>query len=146
MAVEAAVKEQMLRNRAAGDRELALLRAAEGIDRPFLKTHLRRFVLFKFQLSPDEIETESIGEITDLSLAKSAKLSKELAEQVDNAKSCDGATSAMVKKALLYTALQRGLDLKVDSKAAARSKTLDDLTGVVWDAMAADPAWSARLT
>lgn len=143
--MEAAVKEAMARNRADGDRELALLRETEGIDRPFLKTHLRRFVLFKFQLSPDEIATESIAEITDLSLAKSAKLSKALAEQVDNAKSCDGATSAVVKKALLYTALQRGLGLTVDSKAAARSKTLDDLTGVVWDAMVSDPAWAGRL-
>ncbi len=135
MSMDSAAKELILKNRAAADAELAAVRAAKNLTLSQLHTHLSLFVLFKFQLSPAEAHTESIAELAALSLAKSAKLSKELAEQIDNAKSCDGATSAMVKKALLFTAIQRGLEITLPPKAVVRCKTLRELTADVWDVL-----------
>lgn len=122
------IRETILSNRAAAERELDALRAGDALSQEALYLHLRRFILFKFQLDPETVQTDSIAEITDLSLAKTAKLSKEMAEQIDNAKACDGASSAMVKKALLLTALQRGLDITLDKKVAVRCKTIAELT------------------
>ena len=93
-----AVKELLRRNRAAAAEELTALRGGADMALPELEAHLRRFILYKFQLDPAETDSDSIAEITELSLAKTAGIARELAEQVDNAKSCDGATSAIVKK------------------------------------------------
>lgn len=129
------IRETILNNRAAAERELDALRAGNTLSQETLYLHLRRFILFKFQLDPEAVQTDSIAEITDLSLAKTAKLSREMAEQIDNAKACDGASSAMVKKALLLTALQRGLDVTLDKKIAVRCKTISELSVCLREAL-----------
>lgn len=132
-----AVKELLRRNRAAAAEELTALRGGADLALPELEAHLRRFILYKFQLDPAETDSDSIAEITELSLAKTAGIARELAEQVDNAKSCDGATSAIVKKALLLTAIQNGLGITLDKKRAVRCQTVSSLAALVHEALRA---------
>ena len=132
-----AVKELLRRNRAAAAEELTALRGGADMALPELEAHLRRFILYKFQLDPAETDSDSIAEIAELSLAKTAGIARELAEQVDNAKSCDGATSAIVKKALLLTAIQNGLGITLDKKRAVRCQTVSGLAALVHEALRA---------
>ena len=73
------------------------------------------------------------------------RISPELVKEFDLAKSCDGASSAMAKKVLLFMAVQRELGIELPARESARIKTLDDLSGLAWEEMRKSPAWQAKL-
>lgn len=51
----------------------------------------------------------------------------------------------MVKKVLLLRSIERELEIELDAARTARIKSLNDLTDIVWDAMAASEKWSTKL-
>ena len=85
--------------------------------------HLKRYLQCKFMLEEQECVSDCIDELSKASIAKSLRLSKELLKEVDIATSCEGATSATIKKVLFFMAVQRelGIRLPADGIAAGRN-------------------------
>ena len=88
---------------------------------------------------------ENFSALTELSLSNSMKISPELVKEFDLAKSCDGASSAMVKKVLLFMAIQRELGIELPAMASARITTVRALAELAWNEMRAAPQWEGRL-
>ena len=65
--------------------------------------------------------------------------------EFDTAKSCDGATSAMAKKVLLFMTIERELGLQLPALETARVKTLEDIAQLVYRTMQNTPAWQSRI-
>ena len=111
-----------------------------------LQEQLRQYVLTKFLLTEEDAPADkSFDGLVELSLAKSMKISPELVEEFDTAKSCDGATSAMAKKVLLFMAIQRALKIELPALESARVKTLEDLSSMVWNTLAQQPEWRQKM-
>lgn len=60
-------------------------------------------------------------------------------------KSCDGATSAMAKKVLLFITIQRKLGTELPAMETIRQKSLSRLAELAWDEMLRSPNWKGRL-
>ena len=96
-------------------------------DEDFLRTHLRRYILNKYMLPEGSVEGDGIRELTEASLARMMKVAPSLAEELDTARSCAGATSAMVKKALLFQAMERELGVELPADKATQARDIADL-------------------
>ena len=79
--------------------------------------------------------TDNFTELTQISMSKSMKVSKELVEEFDLAKSCDGVSSLMAKKVLLFMAIQRLLGISLPADKIAEADTLRDISDAVWCAL-----------
>lgn len=139
------IKSRLVRSRESVHKELALIREARRLERGFLRDRLRTYVLAKYLLTEENELVDDFDKLAELSLAKSSRISKELVAEFDTARSCDGATSVMVKKVLLLRSIERELEIELDAARTARIKSLNDLTDIVWDAMAASEKWSTKL-
>ncbi len=56
-------------------------------------------------------------------------------EEFDLAKSCDGVSSLMAKKVLLFMAIQRLLGISLPADKTAEADTLRDISDTVWCAL-----------
>jgi len=101
----------------------------------FLHTHLRQYVLNKYMLPEDSAETDNIRDLTEASLARVMKVAPSLVEELDTARSCAGATSAMVKKALLLQAMERDLGIVLPADKATRARDVKELAELVLDCL-----------
>ena len=140
-----AIRERILNSRKQAERAAAELHAAEHISKDILHECLMDYVLSKFSLSRDQCNTESFNEITELSIEKSLEISKELLQDFEAAKSCDGVTTAIAKKTLLFLAIERDFEVELSAIATARIVNMGDFTEVVWSAMKNAPAWREKL-
>lgn len=73
------------------------------------------------------------------------KVSKELVEEFDTAQSCDGATSAMAKKVILFMNIERELNIQIPAEQSAKNITLEQLIALIWGAMAETEVWKGKL-
>lgn len=137
------IRSLLLRAGQEGEAELAQIRARRPLERCFLRIHLRRYVLIKFLLE-EECGTEDFHALAQQSMARSMKISPQLVEQFDLAKSCDGTSSLMVKKVLLLRSIEKGLELELPAEETTRFGTLTGLADLVWRTMEVHPVWSAR--
>ena len=107
---------------------------------------LRQFILAKFLLDEEEIpENAGFDDLVEKSLSHSMKIDPSLVAEFDTAKSCDGATSAMAKKVLLFMTIERELGLQLPALETARVKTLEDIAQLVYRTMQNTPAWQSRI-
>ena len=60
------------------------------------------------------------------------KISRELVEEFDLARSCDGVSSHTAKMVLLFMALQKDLGIQFRPLETAEAETLDDIALLVW--------------
>ncbi|MEA5002700.1 MAG: hypothetical protein VB081_04310 [Christensenella sp.] len=135
--MDISIKERLLQSKEAAARVAAAILANEKPDRKFLNKHLRQYLERKFMLEQDECASDDIDELSKASIAKSLKISKELLKEVDLATSCEGATSATIKKVLFFMAVQRELGIRLAPDDIAQVKTLEDLTELVLPALGA---------
>lgn len=135
--MDISIKERLLQSKEAAARVAAAILANEKPDRKFLNEHLRQYLERKFMLEQDECASDDIDELSKASIAKSLKISKELLKEVDLATSCEGATSATIKKVLFFMAVQRELGIRLAPDDIAQVKTLEDLTELVLPALGA---------
>lgn len=77
-----------------------------------LHADLYPYVLSKYILIGEVNDIYELDELAKLSVAKTIRMSKELAMELDGAHSCEGTTSAMNKKVLLLMAIQRELGIQ----------------------------------
>ena len=117
----AQVRSVLLRHISAAALEARLIRERKDPEEGFLREHLRKYVLHKYMLPEGECPGDGIRELTEASLAHMMKVSPELVAELDTARSCAGATSATVKRALLFQAMEKelGIVLPADKTAAA---------------------------
>lgn len=140
------IKELILASKREAAAEMAQIKGRVPLTREFLTEHLRRYVLRKYMLTDADGAEEDFHALTELSLSRSMKISKELVKEYDLAKSCDGTSSVMAKKVLLFMAIQRDLDITLPARETVRFRTLDELAELVFNTMQTSPAWQGRLS
>ena len=122
------------------------IRNARPLTFPVLHEALYQYILVKFLLTDeDRPDSDSFHELAELSLAKSMKVSPALVEEFDTAQSCDGATSVMAKKVLLFMAIQKALGIELPALESARVKTMTELSQMVWNTLLREPGWAERM-
>ena len=130
------VRRELLRFISAAAEEAKQIRECAQPDEAFLRIHLRKYILAKFMLPAGSVETESIRELVEISLARMMQAAPELVEELDTARSCAGATSAMVKKALLFQAMERDFQLELPAREAASAVDIPALARLIWQCKA----------
>ena len=124
MAADAADRElarqALLRAKESSQREIDAIYAARPLRLELLRERLTDFVLAKFLLTREEAEGVDFQKLSQLSLAKSMKISKELVKEFDMAQGCAGTSSEIAKKTLLFLALQKQLKLELPARALPR--------------------------
>ena len=145
MADADSIKELILTSKRVAAEDMAAIRSQQVLKKAFFSRKLRDFVLHKYMLSPEMELPENFSALTELSLSRSMKISPELVKEFDLAKSCDGASSAMAKKVLLFLAIQRELGILLPAMASAQITTIQALADLAWEEMLASPGWSGRL-
>ena len=139
------VKELIISSRKAASAEMDAIKNTVPLTKEIFTGHLRAFVLHKFLLKEEDLTTDDFNEITNISLGNSMKISKDLVKEFDLAKSCDGGSSAMAKKVLLFMAIQRELNILLPATASARLKSLNELAAISWEEMTKSPDWEGKL-
>lgn len=139
------IKELILSSKRVAAADMAEIKSRAPLSKDLFTRKLRDFVLHKYMLSPEAELPEDFSALTELSLAQSMKISPELVKEFDLAKSCDGASSAMAKKVLLFMAIQRELGIELPAMETARIKTLRELAELAWTEMSASALWEGRL-
>ena len=149
MAADAADQERarqaLLRAKEASQREIDAIFAAQPLRLDFLRERLTDFVLAKFLLTREEAEGVDFQKLSQLSLAKSMKISRELVKEFDMAQGCAGTSSEIAKKTLLFLALQKQLKLELPARALPRIHSFQELAELVLEAMRASEFWRDRL-
>lgn len=146
MATRAELRQLLLRSRTMSERNITAIREAYPLSCELLHEQLYQYVLVKFLLTDeDRPADDSFNTLVETSLSKSMKVSPELVAEFDTAQSCDGATSAMAKKVLLFMSIQRALGIELPAEESARIKTMRDLSDMVWRTLAQSPEWRERL-
>ena len=127
----AQVRSVLLRHISAAALEARLIREQKDPEEGFLREHLRKYILHKYMLPEEECPGDGIRELTEASLAHMMKVSPELVEELDTARSCAGATSAMVKKALLFQAMEKELQITIPADKAAAVPDVGALAALI---------------
>jgi hypothetical protein len=139
------IKELILSSKRLAAADMAAIKAAAPLTKAFFAETLRCYVLHKYMLDPAAELPENFSALTELSLARSMRISPELVKEFDLAKSCDGASSAMAKKVLLFMAIQRELGIELPAMESARLTTLAALAELAWGELEKSPAWEGKL-
>lgn len=140
------IRRRLLRARKAAKTHMDAICGTSPLTYPLLKQELRQFILAKFLLDEEEIpEDAGFDALVEKSLSHSMKIDPNLVAEFDTAKSCDGATSAMAKKVLLFMTMERELGLQLPALETARVKTLEDISQMVYKTMQSTPAWQSRI-
>ena len=123
----------------AADWEARCIRENDPPDLGYVRAHLRGYIFSKYMLPEGECRSDRIADLTEASLARMMKVTPELAAQLDTARSCAGATSATVKKALLLQAMERELDIVLPAAEAGGAGDVSQLAQLVMRCMGRKP-------
>lgn len=146
MVDRAEIRRLLLRSRKAADEHMQRIRTADPLTPELIHEELYQYVLVKYLLTDDDRpDGDGFNELTELSLAKSMKISPALVAEFDTAQSCDGATSAMAKKVLLFRSIESGLDIRIPAMESARIKTMHDFSRMIWNTMKEYPEYAGRM-
>ena len=139
-------RQALLRAKKASQREIDAILAARPLGIGKLRERLTDFVLAKFMLTREEAEGVDFQKLSQLSLAKSMKISKELVKEFDMARGCTGTSSEIAKKTLLFLAIQKQLRVELPAEALPRLHSFQALAELVFAAMRETPFWAGRLS
>ena len=125
------VRETLQKYARAAAWEARCIRENSPADFGYVRAHLRGYIFGKYMLPEGECRSDRIADLTEVSLARMMKVTPELAAQLDTARSCAGATSATVKKALLFQAMERELGIVLPAAEAVAAKDVTALARLV---------------
>lgn len=91
----------------------------------------RKYFLGKYMLMEEEAVSDDINELTRISIEKLSSLDKKLIKNVEEAASCDGASSVITKKALFYMVMQKEFGIQADPALLTSAKTIVQLAEIV---------------
>ena len=129
------VREVLLKYAKAAAWEARCVRENGETDFGYLRAHLRGYIFSKYMMPEGECRSDRIADLTEASLARMMKVTPELAKVLDTARSCAGATSATVKKALLLQAMERELGVILPAAEAVAAVDVSALAAVVMRAL-----------
>jgi hypothetical protein len=131
------LKELILSSKKAANADIEAIESHCPLTKEFFEEKLTDYVLHKYLLTREDYERAGgvFNDLTELSLAKSMKISKELVREFDLAKSCDGVSSAMAKKVLLFRSIEKAFDIQLPAKQTAKFKYLSELSDMTWEAL-----------
>ncbi len=127
--------ETLLASKQAAGMDVDRGLSCDRLTERFLYECLRRYILKKFLLTEREAGSDDLDELSAISLQKQADLPLESVEE--EARDCTGATTVMVKKALLYMAVQKDFEVALDAAMLAKAKTIQELAGAVYEQLSA---------
>ena len=125
------VREAIQKYTKAAAWEAKCIRENSPPDYGYLRAHLRGYIFSKYMMPEGECRSEGIAELTEASLARMMKVTPELAARLDTARSCAGATSATVKKALMFQAMERELRIVLPAAETVAAKDVSALAKLV---------------
>ena len=126
------VKEMILASQRAAALHIANIKNAAAIRYDLVRQEVREYIKARFHLTEEDCVTDNFSQLAQISLAKSMKISRELVEEFDLARSCDGVSSHTAKMVLLFMALQKDLGIQFRPLETAEAETLDDIALLVW--------------
>lgn len=126
---------QLLASREAAQKHLSVLKTSPPPDRQTVRAHIRSYVFLRYLLKEEEHTDATFEQLTELSIAHTAKIAPELVRELDTTKDCMGSTSVMAKKVLLLRGIEKNLAITLPAMASARIVTLDDLGDLVWETL-----------
>lgn len=129
-----AARQRIIRASRLAREHMERIRSKSGIGFEEFHRELSGFILSKYMLWDEDCSGMSFDDIARLSLARSMKISKELVEEFDLAKSCDGISSLIAKKVLLLRAIERELELQLPAGETARAETIEDISRLAYAA------------
>ena len=141
---EKKAREMLLRARDESRQKIRRIYACRPLAYDVLRDCLTDFVLAKYLLTREEASGTDFQQLAELSLAKSMKISRDQVREYDMAKGCTGVSSAMVKKALLFMAIERQLSVELPAEKLPRIHSFDELARLVWDAMKGSGLWELQ--
>ena len=127
------VKEILLASRRAAAGHIENIKRAPTLTYELVQREVTGYIKCKFRLTDEDCAAEELDRLAEISLAKSVKVSPELVEEFDLARSCDGVSSKTAKLVLLFMALQRDLDIRFRPMDTAEAETLSDIGALVWE-------------
>ncbi len=130
------IRSELMRYISSAAQEARQIRECRPPEAELIRPHLRGYILGKYMLPAKACASESLRELTDASLARMMRVSPELVEALDTARSCAGATSAMVKKALLFQAMERDFQITLPADRAIQADNIASLASLVAEVMA----------
>ncbi len=140
-----AIKKKIQYHRSLSDAEGTIILEAQSFDFSFLNEHMRNYILYRLHFDPATEEDDDFNRLLKRSLEEAMKIHPDLLAEERAARSCDGASTLVTKKALLLQSIQRRFDIRLNPDKAIAGKTLTDIARVVWDAMEQYPAWQSKL-
>jgi len=129
------VRRELLEHTAAAAREARFIRECRPPRWEYIREHLRAYILAKYMLPEGRCKSGSIRDLTEASLAYMMQVSPDLVAVLDTARSCAGATSATVKKALLLQAMERELGIQLPADKAVAAPDVDALARLIAEVM-----------
>ena len=129
------VREAIQKYTKAAAWEARCIRDSGVTDYGYLRAHLRGYIFSKYVMPENECRSDRISVLTEASLARMMKVTPELAKQLDTARSCAGATSATVKKALLFQAMERDFGVCLPAAQAVAARDVSALARLVMDCL-----------
>ncbi len=141
----AAIKKKIQYHRTMSDAEGDLILQEETLSFDFLNEHLRKYILYRLHFDPATETDDDFNNLLKRSLEEAMAIHPDLLAEERAARSCDGASTMVTKKALLLQSIQRKFDIRLDAFKAVEGKTLTDIARVVWEAMERYPAWKEKL-
>lgn len=145
MAENSDIKQLLIKAKTEAKARIDAIYACEPLLFDVLRENLTDYVLARFLLERSECEGVDFQKLSELSLAKSMRISKDLVKEFDIARSCAGASSAMTKKVLLYMALQKDLKIELIAERTPKVHTFDEFAQLVRDSMLKSEFWRARM-
>ncbi len=135
MSPENPILLQLLASREASLKHLEALRSVPAPSRQTVREHIRSYVFLRYLLREEEHPDATFEELTQRSIAHTARIAPELVRELDTTKDCMGSTSVMAKKVLLLRGIEKNLSITLPAVASARVVTLDDLGDLVWESL-----------
>ncbi len=125
------VREAIQKYTKAAAWEAKCIRENDPPDYGYVRAHLRGYIFSKYMMPEGECRSDAVADLTEASLARMMRVTPELAAQLDTARSCAGATSATVKKALLFQAMERDFRIVLPAAEAVAAKDVSALARLV---------------
>ena len=139
------IKRMLTQSRKHAQEQIDRLKDNGTISFGELNSCITAYIQAKFMLKPEECEGVDFQELSELSLAKSMKLSPDLVKEFDTARSCAGATSAIAKKTLLYMSIEKSLGIELAAEKTPKVHTFEEFSMLVWDGMKSSENWHTKL-
>lgn len=142
----AKVRQLLLSSRKVAAEHIDNIKNADSLTRDLVYVEMSAVILAKFHLDKEDVPAdENFNEIVDISLSKSMQIDPSLVDQFDKAQSCDGATSAMAKKVLLFRSIEKAFDFELPATRSARVKNLHDVSDMIFDTLALSAPYKDRI-